>query len=420
MENLMKKVIKGVAYTWAFLTLAIATFMFVAFVNHNFETVQVKLNFLSASTVEADKIAFNQLEKNKQETAEALAATNALAESAHRKPTLDSKISKVLLEKKASVVYVDTSIKDEYREEAERLGAGGNSLGTGWFVEVTPEYAYVVTNHHVIEPYLKASKWLNIGIYDLDTPWLYDVEIVGYDVVADIAVLKVANYENSGWTAFEWADHDKTAEGDPVVAIGHGLSLPWSMSSGIITALDRWMIRPMNMMIQTDTVVNKGNSGGPLLNLNGEVVGVVDALLDPGGMGNEGQTAAYAGVSLIIAGWQAEKAVNEIIEYGEASYPYFDFKLRNPEREEYAMQWGTELGKSMVLIADTGEQSSNLGLQEGDWVLEFDGKPLTGMVSLVKMVLTHRPGDMVRIKVQRDGNNHIYYYTLENFKDYQK
>lgn len=416
----MKKVVKTVAYVWSGIAAVVAVFLFVTFVNHNFTTVQSKLNTIAFLSQEGDSIALTELERAKQETQLEIAKSKQIALDAQAKPTLDNKISKVLLDNKASVVYVDTSFKPEFAEKAKEMGAGGNSLGTGWFVKVTPEHAYVVTNHHVIEPYLKAEKWLDLGIYDLETPWKYDVEIVGYDAIADLAVLKIDNYENSGWQALEWADHDNVAEGDQVVAIGHGLSLPWSMSSGIITALDRWQIRRMNMMIQTDTVVNKGNSGGPLLDMNGKVVGVVDALLDPGGMQNE-NAAAYAGVSLIIAGWQAEKSVNEIMTYGEAQYPYFDFKMRNPEREEYVMKWGNKLGNPMVIVdqIDPEGTGAKAGLKEGDWILEFEGKPLTGMVSLVKMVLHHKPDDVVKFKIDRDGQTRILYYKLENFKDYQ-
>ena len=398
MENLMKKIVTGIAYTWLVLAVVIGTAGFVTFVGNSFDKLDMSLSDIKQATVNVATVA-------------------AQAKS---KPTLDNKISKVVADNKESVVYIEISIKDEYKEEADRRGASGGGLGTGWFVRVDDDYSYIVTNHHVIEAKLKADKYLNLRVYDMITPWGHDTEIVGYDEIADLAVLKIKTVPQLNWRALKWADHAQTEPGDSVVVIGHGMGLPWSMSSGIVTATDRWMVRQMNLMIQSDAVVNKGNSGGPMLNLDGEVIGVVDAILDPGG--KQSDSAAYAGVSLVIAGFQAERAVNQIIAFGEANYPYFDFKVANPEREDYVMQWGDVYDQSMVIVdsAPEGTKAYDAGLREGDYLVALDGKRLTGMVSLVRLVLHHNAGDIVEFVVNRNGEEHTISYELENFKDYQE
>lgn len=364
--------------------------------------------------------AFSKFDTSLSNIKQATADAATVADQASKKLTLDNKISSVVENHKASVVYIEISVKEEYQEIAKERGMNPGGLGTGWFVRVDDDYSYVVTNHHVIDAKLKADEYLNLSIYDMVTPWAHETEIVGYDEISDLAVLKIKTVPQLKWKALKWADHTTTSPGDSVVVIGHGMGLPWSMSSGIVTATDRWMVRPMNMMIQSDAVVNKGNSGGPMLNLDGEVIGVVDAILDPGG--RQSDSAAYAGVSLVIAGFQAERAVDQIIAFGAANYPYFDFKVANPEREDYVMQWGNDYDQSMVIIdsAEEGTKAYVSGLREGDYLVSMNGKRLTGMVSLVRMVLHHNAGDIVEFVVNRNGEEHTISYELENFKDYQE
>jgi len=323
------------------------------------------------------------------------------ATQANNKPTLDNKVSKVVTEGKESVVFIRISLTEEYErklKEAGREVPQENAIGTGWFVKVDDDYAYVVTNHHVVETAINYSEQTNLVINDLMTTWDYPARIVGYDEIADLAVLRVKRNDFNDWKALEWADHNEIREGDPVVAIGHGLSLPWSMSSGIITALDRWQIRRFQFMIQSDTVVNKGNSGGPLLNMDGKVVGVVDAILDPGT-----NSAAYAGVSLMIAGWQAEKSINEILQFGESTYAAIDFKMEDISQDDWLNV--RENGfTSTVKISTIPDDSDALfaGIKEGDYIETVDGQQLTGTIDMIKIVLGKKPGEVVKMTVLRN------------------
>ena len=391
----MKRVYKGLFYYWMFLIVFCLVAAAVAVVSTKFDMVDGRITNLKDSSAELVQ----------------------LADDAYKKPTLDAKISNVLLKHKESVVYIEIAVDPRYEDFLREQGVSPGGLGTGWFVKVDDDYAYVVTNHHVIASHLALPEMTKMNVYDIHTPWPSEAEVVGYDIIGDLAVIKVKNEHTSNWVPLKFADHSKTKEGDPVVIIGHGLGLPWSMSSGIITAMNRWMIRERLLMIQSDAVVNQGNSGGPMLNLDGEVIGVVDAILDPGSKGEHG--AAYAGVSLVLAGFQVEKSVNEIIMYGETRYPSTNLLVRNPSREEYVDIWGAEPGKSLIIIAQADKDSAEYkaGFREGDFITKVNGLEVQSMLDIMNIVFRHSPGDVLFVEVMRPGwGNFTIPYTLTEYK----
>lgn len=398
----MKRLIKGIFYTWILMALSVSTFLFITYLNNKLDKLDEALVDVSSAIT----LTSNQAKDAKNN---ALSA-QVTADDAKAKPTLDNKVSRVLSKAKPSVVYIVTSIRPQYKAMAEANGVTGESIGSGWFVKVTDTHAYVVTNHHVIEDSLKYPSVLSLAINDLETPWDYPAKVIGYDIISDLAVLEVERKPYNDWTPLVWADHNTTREGDPVVIIGHGLSLPWSMSTGIITALDRWQIRRYQFMMQSDAVVNKGNSGGPMLNLDGEVIGVVDAILDPAK-----ESAAYAGVSLMIAGWQAEKVINDILEENKTKYAAFDFLLENPERHEWEELFSQGYD-FFVRVGGAAEDSIayKAGLRVGDYIDTIDGELLTGVFSLIKHVLAKSPSDVVKLGVYRKNEEgklqrmHVY------------
>lgn len=392
----MKNLLKGVLYTWTVLAVIVLTLGFVQFTTNGFDNIQKDIAKVNEKTDKA----------------------HILAQDASLKITLDDKISSVLESNKHRVVYIEITPNDKWKARAEKFGVQ-DGTGTGWFVEVNDEFAYVATNHHVVEQALNHPEVFDVNVLEYNSPWSFPAKIVGYDKISDIAVLKIEKVLGTeDWESIKWANHDNTMAGETVVAIGHGMSLPWSMTSGTITALDRWMIRPYNLMIQSDTVVNPGNSGGPLLNLDGEVVGVVDALLDPG-QAVTGK-AAYAGVSLMIAGFQAEKAINEIIETGKVSYPYIEFGLANPSRDEYVEAFGSTPDGSYVIVSNVedGSNAAAAGFKKGDFLVSVNDTKLRGMISLIKYVLSHKPGDTVEFEVLRDGETITLPYTLEDLQEH--
>lgn len=284
-----------------------------------------------------------------------------------------------------------------------------NGIGTGFFTRQVDDEFYVVTNQHVVQSYIDNPDTHKVVMYDHKTPWSYETELIGNDPVMDIAVLKVKKRTaTEDWKVLKWANHDKTKQSDQVVIIGHGFSLPWSMSTGSITAMDRFQVRRMNLMIQTDAVINQGNSGGPMMNLDGEVIGVVDALIDPSG------GASYSGIGLGIAGWQAQKAVDEIIENGSINYAWFNVNNRLASFEEIQ---GAEM-KSAMIVDKLHPKSKeySVGFRTGDFIVSVDGQRVKGPLDVHKYVLTKTPGDVVEIAVLRGGEEKRISYELPLFK----
>lgn len=317
---------------------------------------------------------------------ENIASLNSEIVALKTRQTLDQKISSILQKEIHGVVIIRI-------DNVTNPQDGG--IGTGWFVKSEGDDYYIVTNHHVVEKHFKTPESYKLIIHDLQKPWEYEAELVGVDPVIDIAVLKVKNIYDAPWRILSWADHDEVRQGDPVVTIGHGLSLPWSVSSGIVTALNRYQMRGYNLMIQTDAVINQGNSGGPMMDLDGNVVGVVSSLLDPAGEG------AFSGVGLTVAGWQAERSVNQIIEFGNTVYPDIDFVTRMASFEE--MEESQSTSYAIVDEIETDTNAYRSGMRKGDYILKVDDVDIISTFGIYRHVLKKNPYDTIKIVLLRDG-----------------
>ena len=176
--------------------------------------------------------------------------------------------------------------------------------GTGWFVDVTETEGYIITNYHVISKAVE-NKNIKLEVNTAEDYWSYDAEIVGFDQVSDIAVIKIVKIDDEQWKPLKFAEEDSYNTGDPVVIIGHGMGMPWTTTQGHITHSRRYGLRPYSIMIQTDAVINQGNSGGPIIDLDGNVVGVAQAIYSPGR-----RIPGWDGVGVAISSKQAERAYN--------------------------------------------------------------------------------------------------------------
>jgi len=329
-----------------------------------------------------------------------------------RSPDLQKLSTNIML---STVVVTVTTIDPE--QERIATAAGQTGSGTGFFVKVDDEHAWIVTNHHVIESYMRFPIHLKIEVLAANRPWTYSAELVGSDTMSDIAVIKIKKMDmETDWKALEWADEDSYLEGERVLTVGHGLNLQWTVTTGIISALDRIQFHPLQFMIQHDAVINQGNSGGALVNYSGKVVGVNSLILSPtivvGPM-----RKGWDGVSLAVNGWQAERAVNSIIETGEVVYPRFDgFKIVVPTIEE-AQHVHKQMGKKhrsyakIVEVDETKEAYKN-GMRDGDIMTQVNGKDVWGLLHFIKACMRHQPGDVIKITLLRGEELITMDYTL--------
>ena len=235
--------------------------------------------------------------------------------------------------------------------------------------------------------------------------WDYEAEIIGYDEVIDIAVIRINKRDNENWEALDFADPQDIAEGDPVVVIGHGMRLAWSSTFGHVSFNGRFAA-PYNAMLQIDAVVNQGNSGGPVIGLNGEVYGVVGSILSPGRM-----VPGWDGVAFAVHPRQVTRSLDYImsdeytdyVPYADLAFPMNEFgfeDLKDIARED----------RYAVYVDYTNTRDPNrddwagmtAGLQQGDVLLEIDGQRIISMYQVILNIVYAMPGDTIEFKIRRD------------------
>jgi serine protease Do len=274
---------------------------------------------------------------------------------------------------------------------------GGGGAGTG---VVISRDGYIVTNNHVVDGSGgRVEVTFNDGTHQRAT-------VVGTDPSADLAVVKVGT---SNLTAAALGDSDKLVVGDEVVAIGNALALPGqpSVTRGIVSALNRSIDTEvgstLDHMIQTDAAINPGNSGGPLVNSNGEVVGINTAIANPA----EAQNVGFA-----IAINQAKPIIDELRQGRSVQPAYLGVVTQSVTP---AIQRQLDLKVSSGAVVQRVESSSpadSAGIRQGDVIVKVGDKDVKSAQDVGNAVRSHRPGDKVTIVVNRDGANRSLDVTL--------
>ncbi|MBL4808424.1 MAG: PDZ domain-containing protein, partial [Rhodobacteraceae bacterium] len=216
-----------------------------------------------------------------------------------------------------------------------------------------------------------------------------------------IAVLKVESDHPLPFVSF--GNSDTMRVGDWVLAIGNPLGQGFSVSAGIVSARGRTLSGKYDDFIQTDAAINRGNSGGPLFNLKGEVIGVNTAILSPSG--------GSIGIGFSMASAVVENVVNQLREFGETRRGWLGVRIQDIS-EEIAETMGLE-SVAGALITDVPEGPAlDAGLETGDVILTFDGKEVTDTRELVSIVAEAPVGGTVRVVIFRDGNTQTVLVTL--------
>lgn len=260
---------------------------------------------------------------------------------------------------------------------------------------------YIVTNYHVID----SATSIKVNFADGKT---YDATLVGGDKNQDIAVLKI---DAAGLTPVRLGDSDNLVVGEQVVAIGNPLGeLTYSMTSGIVSALNRNVTmsdgRRMNY-IQTDTAINAGNSGGPLFNMYGEVIGIVSAKLSSSG-GNG--SASVEGLGFAIPYNDVGSMIQDIIQYGYVTgRPYLGIIGQSVSGE--AVRYGTPAGTFVMGVVD-GAAAAKAGIQKGDIITKIDDKDITSMDDLQNAQSGYKAGDTAQFTLIRNGEKQTVSVTF--------
>ena len=258
-----------------------------------------------------------------------------------------------------------------------------SSLGSGFIIK---EEGIVITNNHVIAN----AEDILIRVSDKE----YSAEVIGADPYMDLAVLRIKTKDKFKPVSF--GDSNKARVGDWVVAIGNPFGLGGTVTSGIISARNRQIgLTRYEDFIQTDASINQGNSGGPLFNLKGEVIGVNTAIIAPGQSGS-------IGIGFAIPANAASNVIDQLIKFGETKRGWLGVRIQEVTKEIADVE---KLKKPEgALVASVGQNSpaEKAGIKAGDIILEFDGKKINTMKKLPNVVASTEVGKSVVLKIWRN------------------
>ena len=304
---------------------------------------------------------------------------------AHVDTSRELTAAEVYAENVNSTVGITTSITTNYWGYQTQSAAAGSGF-------ILTADGYILTNYHVVED----SNSITVSLYDGSS---YDAKLIGYDENNDIAVLKI---DATGLQPVVLGSSDDLHVGDQVVAIGNPLGeLTFSLTAGMVSALNREVTFSNGLrmsLIQTDAAINAGNSGGPLFDMNGNIIGVTTAKVS--GTTETGVTIEGLGFAIPIN--DVLRVVYDLQQYGRVrGRAYLGVTLQNLDAE-VAEIYGLPSGPQVVTVTE-GSCSEKAGLQPHDIILEFDGREINAYSDLVSALSKHRAGDTVKLKLYRAG-----------------
>ncbi|WP_144577415.1 MULTISPECIES: Do family serine endopeptidase [Agrobacterium] len=288
--------------------------------------------------------------------------------------------------------------KDYFDSQKPEGGEKVNSLGSGFVIDPA---GYVVTNNHVIEGADAIEVIFPNGSKLKAT-------LVGTDTKTDLSVLKVE--PKAPLKAVKFGDSRSMRIGDWVMAVGNPFGLGGSLTVGVISARGRNInAGPYDNFIQTDAAINKGNSGGPLFNMKGEVIGINTAIISPSG--------GSIGIGFAVPTELAQNIVQQLIEFGETRRGWLGVRVQ-PVTDDVAASLGMDSAKGALISGVAkGGPVENGPIQAGDVVLKFDGKDINEMRDLLRIVAESPVGKEVDVVVYRDGKEETVKVKLGQLQD---
>jgi putative serine protease PepD len=270
----------------------------------------------------------------------------------------------------------------------------GEATGSGFVVS---EEGLIVTNAHVVEGATAVTVKVGGGA-------THPATVVGRDESTDLALLRVQNAQGETFTPLHFADSSQLEVGDATYAIGSPFGLDNTFTSGVVSALDRQIDAPngfaIDHVIQTDAPINPGNSGGPLLDDHGRVIGVNSQILNGGGSSENGNV----GIGFAIPSNTVRAIVAQLEASGHVEHAYLGVQLAPTESGS---------GAQVAGLASDGP-AAHAGLQPGDTITALDGTPVRDASALAAAISAHKPGDAVRLTVERDGARQTLSVTLSS------
>jgi S1-C subfamily serine protease len=316
----------------------------------------------------------------------------------------------------SGVVRINATNKSTSTGSTDPFGGQDSALGSGFVIDKT---GHIVTNYHVV----RDAGEVTVSFSNRDT---VKADVVGTDPSTDLAVLRVKTAA-SALTPLPIGNSDRVLVGDPVVAIGNPFGLDRTVTSGIVSALQRLITAPnrftIDHVIQTDAPINPGNSGGPLLNARGQVIGVNTQIETGSGTSATGNV----GIGFAVPSNTVKDAVAQILRTGQVDHAYLGISgqaltedvadtynlpvkagvlVESVLDESGADKAGLQGGKTDVVVAG---QTYVLG---GDIIVAYDGKKISSIEELRDAISGKKPGDKVKLVIYRDANKTSVTVTL--------
>ncbi len=288
----------------------------------------------------------------------------------------------------------------EFNRPSERKST---ALGSGFIID---RKGVVVTNNHVIQ----GAEDILVSVNGTE----YKAKVIGKDPYMDLAVLQIESDEK--FEPVEFGDSDKARVGDWVIAIGNPFGFGGTVTSGIISSRNRDIgLTRYDDFIQTDASINVGNSGGPLFNLDGEVIGINTAIIAPGQSGS-------IGIGFAIPANPASKVISQLIKFGETKRGWLGVRIQEVTEEIADVEKLEKPEGALVASVSENSPADKAGIKAGDIILEFDGKKIDTMRTLPKLVAQTEVGKRVTLKIWRNQkliSKKVLLGRLESSKEFK-
>ena len=294
--------------------------------------------------------------------------------------------------------------EDMFKEFYRPTERKATALGSGFIID---KKGIVVTNNHVIEG-------AEDIIVSVNGSTEYKAKVIGKDPYMDIAVLKIESEKKFKPVSF--GDSDKARIGDWVIAIGNPYGFGGTVTSGIISSRNRDIgLTRYDDFIQTDASINIGNSGGPLFNLDGEVIGINTAIIAPGQSGS-------IGIGFAIPSNSASNVISQLLEFGETKRGWLGVRIQEVTKEIAEVEKLEKPEGALVASVSENSPANKAGIKAGDIILKFDGKRVDTMRTLPKLVAQSKVGKRVKLKIWRNQkliSKNVLLGRLESSKEFK-
>ena len=312
------------------------------------------------------------------------------------------KFESVIKNSKASIVLLATSPYEEPMTDLTQ-----NAVCSGAIID---EIGHVITNYHCVH----GQKSIYLYYHDKEIFDEFHVEVIGKDPLADLALLKVKGMKKKLPYLKFAKDVEKIKEGSEVFALGHPMGMAWTVTKGIVSSNERYARHPYVHAIQTDAAINKGNSGGPLMNMQGEIVGINALMVS--------RISENAGVGLAIRGDVVESSLKSMMETGTVSRPAIGIQimpLGHPRQRKVVMEKHPKLDPEAIpnvsgMIISTDDDLPE-GLFQYDTIIGINGTLFNDGVSFSNLLSKYRVGENVTLMVVRKRRYLLVEVTLREF-----